>query len=154
MRYIPMLPYEEEVRFYEKLDSNVYLIKLIPGISPSILPFLFEHYDCIIVESFGVGGIPESSSDEFWHLGQTYPNTLVVMSTQVAHEGSDMTVYEVGHDMKSHCRFLESYDMTLESVIAKVMWMLGNFQMERDDMEALFYRKINHDVIFGINRKC
>ena len=154
MRYIPMLPYEEEVRFYEKLDSNVYLIKLIPGISPSILPFLFEHYDCIIVESFGVGGIPESISDEFYHLRQTYPNTLVVMSTQVAHEGSDMTVYEVGHDMKSHCRFLESYDMTLESVIAKVMWMLGNFQMERDDMEALFYRKINHDVIFGINRKC
>ena len=34
MRYIPMLPYEEEVRFYEKLDENVFLMKLIPGIRP------------------------------------------------------------------------------------------------------------------------
>ena len=31
MRYIPMLPYEEEVRFYEKLDENVFLMKLDPG---------------------------------------------------------------------------------------------------------------------------
>ena len=28
MRYIPMIPYEEEVRFYEKLDENIYLMKL------------------------------------------------------------------------------------------------------------------------------
>ena len=37
MRYIPMLPYEEEVRFYEKLDENVFLMKLIPGIRPKVL---------------------------------------------------------------------------------------------------------------------
>lgn len=58
MRYIPMLPYEEEVRFYEKLDENVFLMKLIPGIRPKVLKSIFENYDCIIVESFGVGGIP------------------------------------------------------------------------------------------------
>jgi len=57
MRYIPMLPYEEEVRFYEKLDENVFLMKLIPGIRPKVLKSIFENYDCIIVESFGVGGI-------------------------------------------------------------------------------------------------
>lgn len=55
MRYIPMLPYEEEVRFYEKLDENVFLMKLIPGIRPKVLKSIFENYDCIIVESFGVG---------------------------------------------------------------------------------------------------
>ena len=30
MRYIPPVPYEEEVQFYEELDENVYLIKMIP----------------------------------------------------------------------------------------------------------------------------
>lgn len=147
IRYLPMLPYEDEVRFYEKLDESVFLLKLVPGISPQILPFLFEHYDCIIVESFGVGGIPESIAEAFYRLCQEHPDCLVVMSTQVAHEGSDMTVYEVGHDMKKHCRFLESYDMTLESVVAKVMWMRGNFCMGRDNMEELFYKTVNYDVI-------
>ena len=76
------------------------------------------------------------------------------MATQVAHEGSDMTVYEVGYDMKAYCRFLESYDMTLESVIAKVMWMLGNYDIAEADVEEIFYRNINYDVIFGRNRRC
>lgn len=154
MRYIPMIPYEEEVRFYEKLDENVYLMKLIPGIKPRVLDSIFENYDSIIVESFGVGGIPHSIADAFYELCQEHPDKLVVMATQVAHEGSDMTVYEVGHDMKKNCRFLESYDMTLESVIAKTMWILGNFPGEQERLEDIFYKNINYDLIFGKNRKC
>lgn len=87
MRYIPSLPYEEEVRFYEELNENVYLIKMIPGIKPRVLRSIFENYDCIIVESFGVGGIPNSIADDFYKLCQEFPNRLVVMATQVAHEG-------------------------------------------------------------------
>lgn len=154
MRYLPMLPYEEKVQFYEELCENVFLMKLIPGIRPRVLRSVFENYDCIIVESFGVGGIPQSIAADFYRLCQEYPDRLVVMATQVAHEGSDMTVYEVGHDMKKYCRFLESYDMTLESVIAKVMWMLGNFDVKSDDIEDIFYRPVNYDVMFGKNRKC
>ncbi len=154
MRYIPMIPYEEEVQFYEKLDENVYLMKLIPGIKPRVLDSIFENYDSIIVESFGVGGIPHSIADAFYELCQKHPDKLVVMATQVAHEGSDMTVYEVGHDMKKNCRFLESYDMTLESVIAKTMWILGNFPGEQERLEDIFYKNINYDLIFGKNRKC
>ena len=36
MRYLPMLPYEDEVRFYEELDENIFLMKLIPGIRPRV----------------------------------------------------------------------------------------------------------------------
>ena len=93
-------------------------------------------------------------ADDFYKLCQEFPDRLVVMSTQVAHEGSDMTVYEVGHDMKKYCRFLESYDMTLESVIAKVMWMLGNREALGGNLEDIFYQNVNYDVIFGKNRKC
>ncbi|MDD6307164.1 MAG: asparaginase [Clostridiales bacterium] len=154
MRYIPMLPFEDEVIFYEEMDEDVFLMKLIPGIKPKMLRSIFTNYHCIIVESFGVGGIPKSLSEEFYKLCQEFPEKLVVMATQVAHEGSDMTVYEVGHDMKAYCRFLESYDMTLESVIAKTMWILGNFDTAEVDVEELFYHSVNYDVIFGKNRKC
>lgn len=147
MRYIPMIPYAEEVRFYEELNENVFVVKMLPGIRARVLKSIFEAYDCIVVESFGVGGIPRSISEDFYRLCQKYPDRLVIMATQVAHEGSDMTVYEVGHDIKKHCRFLESYDMTLESVIAKAMWMLGTYGTARDDWEEIFYRKINYDLI-------
>ena len=53
MRYIPMLPFEEEVKFYHKLNPNIFLLKLIPGISADILEMIFAKYDAIIIESFG-----------------------------------------------------------------------------------------------------
>lgn len=154
MRYIPMLPYQEEVRFYEEMNDNVYLMKMIPGIRAKVLNSIFEQYDSIVVESFGVGGIPKSISEDFFRLCKQYPQKLVVMATQVAHEGSDMTVYEVGRDIKAECSILESYDMTLESVIAKLMWMLGNKEELEGNVEDIFYQSINYDLIFGKNRKC
>ena len=153
MRYIPMLPYRQNVQFYHKMNDNVFLMKMIPGIRARVLESVFEHYDSIVVESFGVGGIPQSISGDFFRLCQKYPQKLIVMATQVAHEGSDMTVYEVGRDIKAECRILESYDMTLESVIAKLMWIMGNKDLERENVEDIFYQSINYDLIFGKNRR-
>ena len=148
MRYIPAAPYKDPVTFYEEMNDNIFLLKLIPGISPKGPGFLFEQYDGIIVESFGVGGIPASVSDIFYELREAYPEKIIVLATQVAHEGSDMTVYEVGNKIKKECRFLESYDMTLEAVIAKTMWMLGSRESREDSLEQMFYKKINYDLIF------
>ncbi len=154
MRYIPMMPFEKEVRFYTKMNQNIFLLKLIPGITPQVLEFIFSTYDAIIVESFGVGGIPMSIRESFYELCRKYPQKTIIMATQVAHEGSDMTVYEVGNEMKTMCSFLESYDMTLESVIAKTMWMLANRDISKENQEDIFYKNINFDLIFGKNRKC
>lgn len=154
MRYIPMLPYKEDVKFYTKVNDKIFLLKLIPGMTPELLKYVFEHYDAIILESFGVGGIPQSISEDFYGLCRQYPQKTIVMATQVAHEGSDMTIYEVGHEMKTMCSFLESYDMTLESVIAKTMWMLANEEVSKENQEDIFYKNINFDFIFGKNRKC
>ncbi len=154
MRYIPMLPYEEKVHFYEHLNEKIFVLKLIPGISTEMLSYIFQHYDAIIVESFGVGGIPKYIQENFYGLCRQYSEKIIIMATQVAHEGSDMTVYEVGHEMKCMCNFLESYDMTLESVIAKTMWMLANKDVSKDNQEDVFYKNINYDVIFGKNRVC
>ncbi len=153
IRYIPIIPYAEDVRFYTTLDEKVYLMKLIPGMRPQGLEDVFKYYDAIIIESFGVGGIPSSISDEFYRLNKQYPDTLIIMATQVSHEGSDMTVYEVGQKIKKDCNFLESYDMTLEAVIAKTMWMLGNVSKDHASCEDAFYQEINYDLVFGKNRK-
>ena len=87
LRYLPMLPYEKPVRFYENLSDNVFLLKLIPGISPVLLPAIFEHYDAIIVESFGVGGIPASIKEPFYELCQKYRKNSIIMCTQVSLRG-------------------------------------------------------------------
>lgn len=153
LRYIPMLPFREPVSFYETMNPRIFLLKLIPGIAPKVLRQLFLEHDCIIVESFGVGGIPVSIEEEFYRLHEEFPQTVVIMATQVAHEGSDMTVYRVGNKIKQECALLESYDMTLEAVIAKAMWMLGEGNRRGETVEEVFYRRINYDIIFKVDRE-
>lgn len=148
MRYIEPVPFQEPTAFFEEMNENIFLMKLIPGSSPKGLPFLFEQYDGIIIESFGVGGIPASMAEVFYDLSEKYPEKVLILATQVAHEGSDMTVYEVGNKIKKECGILESYDMTLEAVIAKTMWMLGDNNRKGMTVEEAFYKKINYDMVF------
>ena len=148
LRYIRQEKAGKKVHFYEKLDDGVFVLKLLPGIRPTLLRTVFENYDAVIVESFGVGGIPLSIRREFAELCREYPEKLILMSTQVAHEGSDMTVYEVGQEMKELCNFLESYDMTPEAVAAKTMWLLANVPADPESRRRYFYHKINYDTIW------
>ena len=66
VRYIKEPPCAEPVGFSYDMKDSVYVLKLIPGMHASILPYLFAHYDCIVIESFGVGGIPNTLVQEFY----------------------------------------------------------------------------------------
>ena len=147
VRYIPEIPCRHAVKFYYDMKDSVYVLKLIPGMKPDILSYLFEHYDCLVIESFGVGGIPQTLVQEFYQEMEKWSGKgkFVVMTTQVANEGSNMTVYEVGKKVKQDFNMIEAYDMTLEAVITKLMWLMGR---EEQNMQKAFYTQINHDILF------
>lgn len=150
IRYIPVIPYREPVRFYKDMKESVFVLKMIPGMRAHMLSYLFEHYDCIVIESFGVGGIPESITEEFYEQMDAWreKGKVVVMATQVANEGSNMTVYEVGKKVKQDFDMMESYDMTLEAVITKMMWLMGIPGLSYEKMKEMFYTMVNHDILF------
>ena len=137
------------VRFYEQLGEKVFLYRLIPGSDGRILDILLNRYDALIIESFGVGGLPDYGDGSFNEAIRkwTQAGKIIVMTTQVPNEGSDMAVYEVGNLVKNAYGIPESYDMTLEAVIAKTMWILGQTK-DRQEFRKLFYTTINHDLLF------
>lgn len=150
IRYITEKPYTGKVRFSYDMRNSVYVLKLIPGMRPDILHYLFEHYDCIVIESFGVGGIPKTLVDEFYREMEKWQDKgkILVMTTQVASEGSNMTVYEVGKRVRLDFKILEAYDMTLEATITKLMWLMGKGTQSFEEVKAGFYKMINHDILF------
>ena len=134
--------------FYDKLCENVGLLKLIPGTSSQLIDFMLDRSDGLIIESFGVGGLPEYHGSEFYDAVRrgVERGKIVVMTTQVPNEGSDLTVYHVGGRLKSTLRLLEAYDMTTESAVAKLMWILGQTR-DFDEAERLFYRPVARDIL-------
>ncbi len=137
------------VRFYDRMNDRIFLLKLIPGMDASILNYVFEHYDGVIIESYGVGGLPGYGETPFYSEIKrwTEAGKIIVMATQVTHEGSDMGVYRVGKVMKENFSLTEAYDMTLEATVTKTMWALAQ-EKEPDKFRALLYKTINHDLLF------
>lgn len=137
------------VSFCRTLNPKVGLLKLIPSSSADLLDYMAGRYDGVIIESFGVGGLPSYKSGDFrqsisrWiGLGKT-----VVMTTQVTNEGSNMSIYEVGKNIKEEFGLLEAYDMTLEAAVTKLMWILGQTK-DPEEIRRLFYKTINHDILW------
>lgn len=135
-------------RFYDALDGSVGLLKLIPGTKRELVNFMMERYDGIVVESFGVGGLPEYPGEEFYPLVQraVERGKIVVMTTQVPNEGSDLSVYHVGGHLKNTLHLLEAFDMTTEAAVCKLMWILGQTK-EFEQVRELFNRPVAWDIL-------
>ena len=132
------------------LSPRVFLLKLTPGLSPDLIPDIFRLYDCVIVESFGVGGIPQRLMDAFAEGLGDYDKThkVLILTTQVTYEGSDVGIYEVGKRVKNRFRFLEAHDMTIEAVVTKIMWLLAQDCDSFDQLQQRFYRQVNFDTFY------
>ena len=149
IRFIPQQPFTEPVRFSYELNDSIVVLKLIPGTKPELVEYLFQNYDCLVIESFGVGGIPQSLLETFYEQMEKWisKGKLVVMATQVANEGSNMEVYEVGQRIKEDFHLMEAYDMTLEATITKLMYLMGTCRGNYTAICDGFYKTINYDIL-------
>ena len=146
LRYIRQDCGERPV-FYDTLNTRVALMKLIPGEGRGQADYLLAHNDALIIESFGVGGLPESSGFYDCVREAMAGGKTIVLTTQVENEGSDLGVYHVGHALKNRLGVLEAYDMTCEAVTAKLMWILGQTR-DRTEVERLFYTPVARDILW------
>lgn len=131
---------------YFALDERVLVLKLTPELRPSIFHLLERDYDAVILETFGIGGIPDYDRGAFQEaiFSWVASGRTCVLTTQVPEEGLDLGVYEVGHTFKDRPGILLGGDMTTEALVAKTMWALGN-RTSTEEIAQLFYQEINHD---------
>lgn len=132
-------------RFYDALNERVIVLKLTPELKPTIFGLLKPDYDAVILETFGIGGIPAydgSYQDAIFDWVDS--GRALVVTTQVPEEGLDLGVYEVGHAYAERDGILKGDDMTTEALVAKTMWALGQTR-EPAELSRLFYQEVNHD---------
>jgi len=134
--------------FYDRVNSAVALLKLIPGLDCGAAAWLLDKNDALIIESFGVGGLPAYEAGDYYEAVKTGLDAgkVVVMTTQVENEGSDLSVYHVGAAVKRDLPVLEAYDMTTEAVTAKLMWILGQTR-DPKQVARMFYDTVANDIL-------
>ncbi len=149
IRYLPYVPCTKPVTFQDHVSDSICVMKLIPCSRPELLGYLFENYDCIIIESFGVGGIPDRLMDTFYAEMERWAEKgkFIVIATQVVNEGSDMEIYQVGKKVKKDFKLLEAYDMTFEATVTKAMWLMAKYPGSYREIRSHFCETINHDIL-------
>ena len=110
---------------------------------------MLNKYDALVIESFGVGGLPMYEGNKFNEVIEKYTSLgkIIVMTTQVPNEGSDIAIYQVGHYLKQNKHILEAYDMTTEAVVTKLMWVLS-LTKDVNEVRNMFYKTISNDILF------
>ncbi len=150
IRYLATKPYSYGAKplFFDNLEDRVLLLTLVPGMEPHALHKLKDDYRAVICQSFGVGGLPGGGDGEFAQaIGEWIDSgRAFVMMTQVPYEGSDMSVYQVGKQVKERYPIIEAYNMTLEAVVTKLMWVLGQTE-DLEEIQRLFYQPVQNDLI-------
>lgn len=131
-------PLSGKCRLLSNLCSEVFLIKLTPGLNPRIFDMLLDmNYKGIVIEAFGAGGIHFVHRDLISKLQNLTENGIpVVVSSQCLYERSDLSIYQTGK-LALRQGVIPAYDMTTEAAVTKLIWALGQTD-SLDEIRRIF----------------
>ena len=130
-------------RFFDTLNPRVMALKVTPGMDGCVIDALRPLCDALVVEAFGLGGIPEYAGVTDALLNWADADKTLVMTTQCPFEGADLSVYEVGRAFCNRPGVLMGGAATTEALLAKTMWALAQAErpdgtIDREKLTALF----------------
>jgi len=121
-----VLPQSREMTHLQTgISTEVFLLKLTPGLSPKIFDALVSMgYKGIVIEAFGLGGVNVLHQDLEGIAKAVKAGISVVVTTQCLYDSANLQVYQVGNKMLE-LGVIQARDMTTEAAMTKLMWGIG-----------------------------
>jgi L-asparaginase len=138
-------PKEQALTLHPEVDSSMIVIKLFPGIDANIFKYVQDNYKGVIIESFGIGGVPFENVDIASEVGNMIRSGMCVMlTTQCLEEGVDFEVYEVGKKIPKD-GIIYANDMNTEASVAKLMCAMGRSK-DVQEVKRIVETQVQYDM--------
>ncbi len=118
---------ERELILRDKLEKKVVLIKFFPNLTPEILEFYYDKgYRGFVIEGTGLGHV---STDWVDVIERIADDSVIVMTSQCLWGRVCDRVYDTGRYLLK-AGVIEGEDMLPEVAFTKLMWLLGNYDVD------------------------
>ena len=123
--------------FHNKLDTRVSILKIHPGITPSVVREILcgTQTRAVIIETYGAGNAPSKE----WFLSMIREaaamDKILLNVTQCIAGGVNMEIYATGKGLKE-AGVVNGYDSTTESALAKLFYLMG--ELDSNDQVKIF----------------
>lgn len=115
-----------KTKFYEKLKHNIEIIEVHPFMCYESVEMIFKSSKAVIIKSYGSGNV----SEQLLKLIRKYSNEILIFLISKCLHGRINGNYEVSHQLLTTTNVINGNDMTMEAALAKVSFVLGNYDLE------------------------
>ena len=145
-QYLQKAPLHKLLKVRKELNSNIVILKLFPGITQNTVKSILnlEGIKGVILETFGAGNAPSNN----WFvslLKEAIDKGIQIINvTQCAGGSVIMGHYETSVAL-GEIGVISGYDITTESALAKLMYMLGA-NIPKNEFKSIFETALRGEI--------
>ena len=139
-------PNFKKLKAHKELDENIAILKLFPGITEKTVHSILntDGLKAVILETFGAGNAPTVP----WFLDQlkSAVNKGIILFNVTQCKGGtvDMGKYETSAELEK-IGVIGGYDITTESAVTKLMFLLGS-DLSREDTSRFLQTSLRGEM--------
>ena len=137
-----------EFKVHKKLDDNIAILKLFPGIKQEVVQSVFniKGLKAVVMETYGTGNAPTAK----WFVDTlkeaTDKGIIILNITQCKGGAVELGKYITSLAMANKNNIVSGNDITTESAVTKLMYLFGNYSNDIDKIKKLLTKSLRGEM--------